>query len=166
MDHKCNWWGRGKEKISFLSYASRSLLLSCFGFALSWTGYPTGWRRANWQVYRMTAYTGYWRQTPGIFLKSGWHLNRELSLTEVRLWYAISNIIHTVMFLLVQLTSCFESFISVSYFLAFVYNVPANLHLCLLSGLFYSCHHLLSHSTRHGQLYRGIFSLSYMQHMW
>ena len=91
MDHKCNGWGRGKEKISFLSYASLSLLLSWFGFALSWTGYPTGWRRANWQNYRMTAYTGYRRQTPGILLNSGWHLNRELSLTEVRLWYVISN---------------------------------------------------------------------------
>ena len=91
MDHKCNGWGRGKEKISFLSYTSCSLLLSCFGFALSWTGYLTGWRWANWQVYRMTAYTRYQRQTPGILLNSGWHLNRELSLTEVRLWYAISN---------------------------------------------------------------------------
>ena len=166
MDPKCNGWGRGKEKISFVSYASCTLLLSCFAFALSWTGYPTGWRRANWQVYRMTAYTGYRRKTPQILLKSGWHLNRELSLTEVRLWYAISNIIHTVMFLLVQLTFCFESFISVSYSLAFVYNVLANLHPCLLSGPFYSCHHLLYRSTRHGQLYRGIFSLSYMQHMW
>ena len=159
--------GGGGEKRKFLFFltlhapsCSLALLLHCHEQAIRLgEDEPTG-KSIEWPL------AGYRRKTPRILLKSGWHLNRELSLTEVRLWYAISNIIHTVMFLLVQLTSYFESIISVSYSLAFGHNVLANLHPCLLSGPFYSCHHLLSHSTRHGQLYRGIFSLSYMKHTW
>lgn len=160
--------GGGGEKRKFLFFltlhapsCSLALVLHCNEQAIQLgEDKPTG-KSIKWLL---TLDTG--GKLQEFFLKAGLHLNRELSLTEVQLWYAISNIIHTVMFLLVQLTSYFESIISVSYSLAFGYNVLANLHPCLLSGPFYSCHYLLSHSTRHGQLYRGIFSLSYMKHTW